>query len=1532
MRYPSPARRAALSAFLASAPLALTTPAFAQQAPRTAQQPLAQQAGAPRPPANLRVQTGSRGAPVMVTAQAGSAIELDRPAGGAATQSPLDALRQLGSVFGIVDAASELSLDRLNVDDLGFTSTSYQQIVHGVPVFGAVLRVHQNAAGETTAVNGRFYAEARKINTAPGITEQQVREMALERIAAAFGQIAESHLVIVDPGWYGDRPLGPRLAWYVIVESTSEGLREALFIDARSGATLDQWSMIHSALERNVYDGNNRGSLPGNRARFEGDPATGDEDVDRIYDYIGDAFRFYSNAFGRDSLDDAGLTVRATAHSSATQCPNAFWNGQQLAFCTGVAPDDVVAHELTHGVTQYTAGLIYQNQTGQMNEAFSDIFGELVDLWNGDAALIGNNPTPAWPASASGHGTDFPNGHRTSGSCTDSPNFSDGVRWLVSEDAEAFGGPIRDMWNPPCFGDPDRTGSDLQTCNPLDYGGVHSGSGSFNHGFAIVTDGDSFNGVTVRGIGPIKSGAVYYRALSTYLTSTSDYRDGYYALVQAANDLVGTFPNDPRSGAPSDDVFTADDALQVEAALRAVELNSDGLCGAALPNLNPAAPVECASRATVWVEDFESGAAGWTVENSAPPTPYDWVLATDLPEFVTGTAYFCEDNPVGDCVGDDESAVMSLISPTIQLPAALALPTLKMRHYIKSEAGWDGGLIRISINGGAWQPLPSSALYYNGYNYNPLNTVAAGNTNPLAGQPGFSGVGGGWGDTLINLAGIAQPGGTIRLRFEFGKDGCNGVAGSGWFIDRLELYDCAMTQDCNSNGVPDDVETGGAPVVKTIVNQIPTRSTGLFSDANVPRVRAEDFTLAGTERIHTIRIWGFYSPGGQFGPGEVFTIIVHADDNGGRPGSVVRRIDNPPYERVITGRATQGNPEHQITFALQDPMILNAGRYFIEIYNTSSNTLDNWVWGNAEWVGTTTNWRADQAPGVNWSGDQRYNLALQILAGPQTTDCDGNHIPDECDIASGHDCNGNMIPDACDIAAGREADCNGNGVPNSCEIAAGAPDCNGNGVPDACEIAAGAERDCNGNGVPDSCEIASGAQRDCNGNGVLDSCELASGAALDCNNNGIPDACDIAARTERDCNNNGIPDSCEIAGGAGDCDGDGLLDSCEIAGGTPDRNNNNIPDDCEPDCNGNSIPDDVDVALGAPDCDGNGLPDECQADFDRDGVIDLCDNCRTIANPDQADGDGDGVGDACDNCPTTANADQRDSDGDGVGDACDNCIATANPDQADADGDGVGDACDRCPGRSLGDNGDTDGDGLGDACDNCPLVVNPDQADRDGDGVGDACDNCLTVANPDQRDTDGDGIGDACDVCPTVANPDQADRDGDGVGDACDNCPTFRNPDQADEDGDGIGNVCDNCLTTASLDQTDTDGDTVGDACDNCRLVPNRYQEDADSDGVGDVCDNCPTLPNPDQRDTDRDGIGDACDPTPLGDPQQQRVEPTPSGTTQAPQTATTDPNTADGAATPVKRPLCGLGVMSVLPALLAGLAAAKRRGIANRK
>ncbi|MBI5863334.1 MAG: thrombospondin type 3 repeat-containing protein [Planctomycetes bacterium] len=622
--------------------------------------------------------------------------------------------------------------------------------------------------------------------------------------------------------------------------------------------------------------------------------------------------------------------------------------------------------------------------------------------------------------------------------------------------------------------------------------------------------------------------------------------------------------------------------------------------------------------------------------------------------------------------------------------------------------------MKVSVNGGSWQIVPRSAFYYNPYNTS-LNSAGQGNTNPLQGQPAFTGIGTVWATSLINLSSLAAGGGTIQFRFDFGKDGCTGY--TGWYIDDVALYDCPPGSDCNNNGVPDDVETSsdaGGPVI----DQHPVPYTGAFSDADnngfTRRSRAENFTLTNARAINQITIWGYYPNGGQFG-NDNFTIVIHPDA-AGLPGPAVFSLPNAAFTRVLTGRNNQGLPENEITFTLPTPVVLAAGGYFIEIFNNTVGNPNNWVWEGSEYLGGPGYVQADECPGVNWyQGSGPFDLAIRITGAAAEADCNHNHRPDSCDMADGTDpdCTGNGRPDSCDIADGLEVDCDLNGVPDSCQ-----PDCNANGIADACELADGSEQDCNVNGVLDSCDIAGGFSQDVNANGVPDECES------DCNNNGIPDGYEIGTGAATDCDRNGRPDECDP-----DADSDGLVDACD-----------NCPN----------------------------LANLDQADTDGDGVGDACDNCLATPNPLQTDADGDGLGDSCDNCRNAANPSQVDTDDDGVGDACDNCPQLANADQLDTDGDGFGDACDNCPTLPGPGQLDSDGDGFGDDCDNCPNFANPDQADEDNDGIGNVCDNCLNTPNADQRDTDGDGVGDACDNCHS---------DGDGIGDACD--PTQNgNPDE----------------------------------------------------------------------------------------------------------------------------------------------------------
>ena len=119
--------------------------------------------------------------------------------------------------------------------------------------------------------------------------------------------------------------------------------------------------------------------------RAEGQPATKDPAVNEAYDGLGATYKFYWDVFRRDSIDGAGMALHGLVHFGS-KYNNAFWDGEEMVFGDGdgvlftrfTASLDVIGHELTHGVTQYEANLVYSGQSGALNESISDVFGSLV--------------------------------------------------------------------------------------------------------------------------------------------------------------------------------------------------------------------------------------------------------------------------------------------------------------------------------------------------------------------------------------------------------------------------------------------------------------------------------------------------------------------------------------------------------------------------------------------------------------------------------------------------------------------------------------------------------------------------------------------------------------------------------------------------------------------------------------------------------------------------------------------------------------------------------------------------------------------------------------------------------------------------------------------------------------------------------------------------------------------------------------------------------------------------------------------------
>lgn len=485
-----------------------------------------------------------------------------------------------------------------------------------------------------------------------------------------------------------------------------------------------------------TYDAENGTSLPGTFlcGHFQ-QPCTGGADphADGAHQYARDTYYFYLTHHGRDSIDDAGMTIVSSVHY-ASDYLNAFWNGEQMVYGDAAGfplADDVVGHELTHGVTDYTSGLFYYYQSGAISESLSDLWGEFVDLTNG-----AGDDSPA-------------------------------VRWLMGEDITGEGAG-RDMADPPAFDDPDRMTSPLYYSdsgdrgNPdHDNGGVHTNSGVNNKAAYLMTDGGTFNGYVVDPLGIDKVAAIYYEAQTGLLTSGADYHDLYEALYRACLNLVG-----------GPEGITPDDCQEVRDATDAVEMNLEPV-----PNYNPD-PDLCPAGLVpyaMFYDDLESGDANWDYGVETGESAWVWTdgYAHSGSNMLWGQDYHAL---------SDSYAAMNLDVPL----AAGSQPYLHFAHsFAFEDPDWDGGLLQYSTDGGSsWYDgdfLNDAGLGYNGTIYN--GEFA---TNPNAGSPAFVSDSHGYVGSRYDLSSLA--GGNVRFRWHVTTDEI--AYDWGWFLDDVQIYTC----------------------------------------------------------------------------------------------------------------------------------------------------------------------------------------------------------------------------------------------------------------------------------------------------------------------------------------------------------------------------------------------------------------------------------------------------------------------------------------------------------------------------------------------------------------------------------------------------------------------------------------------------------------------------------------------------------------------------------------------------------------------
>ncbi|MFE6871415.1 M4 family metallopeptidase [Kitasatospora sp. NPDC057692] len=490
---------------------------------------------------------------IAATVTAGTASAAPTGRDGAIAQARANVARN-AAVFGFADG-QDLVVKDVVLDADGTQHVRFDRTYLGLPVVGGDLVVHQDARGRLKDSSRAAAHDAAVRTIVPKVPAQLTAGRALAA-APGVGDAASTPELVV---WAADGT--PRLAWRTTVRGTGDHGQPAgrvIVTDATTGEQIEAYDSEHQAAGtgHSEYTGDitidttaqsgggyalidplrghttkdahnasagtinaNSGTLYtdadnvwGDGRKFSTDRATAAVDAHAntawTYDY-------YKNTFNRSGIKNDGKGATVFVHVG-TKWDNAQWSDSCFCMMTGdgdgvTDPEqvdlDTMGHEMTHGVTSATANLRYSGESGGLNEATSDIFGTMVEWYAGNAVdkgdyLFSDQSTPPW---------------------------------LRRFDKPSLDGGSADCWS--------------RKVGQLD---VHNSSGVGNHWFYLASEGSgartvngvaynspTCNGSTVTGIGNQKVAAVWYRALTVYMTSTTDYKGARTASLNAAKDLYG---------------------------------------------------------------------------------------------------------------------------------------------------------------------------------------------------------------------------------------------------------------------------------------------------------------------------------------------------------------------------------------------------------------------------------------------------------------------------------------------------------------------------------------------------------------------------------------------------------------------------------------------------------------------------------------------------------------------------------------------------------------------------------------------------------------------------------------------------------------------------------------------------------------------------------------------------------------------------------------------------------------------------------
>ena len=550
-----------------------------------------------------------------------------------------------------IGSVDDFKVKRVEIDELKMAHTHVQQTIGGVPVWEGEAIVHLKPDGELLLITDQLKDNI-AINTVSNFKPGEALELA-KRVRGGTRVLTDEPIIDLyvfrgeDRDHLVYRVEMPRL------DGTEKTSVPVVFIDAHTGEKVYEYDNLQTGTGNSLYSGNVTISTSSSGSTFymedttrrqgtfnmnnTGNTSTGTGGTQSRYTDTDDnwtatnaragvdahygaakTFDYYQTVHGRNGIDGNygpgtttaaanGVSIVASRVHFGSNYNNAFWYQNMMSYGDGngstfspLTTIDICGHEMTHGVTERTANLTYAKESGALNESFSDIFGAMVEAYS-DGAVSSDT-------------------------------------WKIGEDAYTpgtSGDALRRMDNPNAVGDPDHYSLRLYpgTCTPSnanDQCGVHTNSSISNHAYYLLVAGGTnrVSGVTVTGIGSTDAAKIFYRALTVYMTASTNFAGARTATLNAATDLFGS------SSAQYNSVATAWCAVGV------------GSCPAGptpTPTSTPTPTPTPPTGGNLLVNGgFEGSASPWVGSGSG----YFYIANGNYPHGGTGYIYFGVNNSV----------------------------------------------------------------------------------------------------------------------------------------------------------------------------------------------------------------------------------------------------------------------------------------------------------------------------------------------------------------------------------------------------------------------------------------------------------------------------------------------------------------------------------------------------------------------------------------------------------------------------------------------------------------------------------------------------------------------------------------------------------------------------------------------------------------------------------------------------------------------------------------------------------------------